>query len=85
MKRTTSTANMVEPTETSKATNSFIAPRITDFIIEKPTEPWIARLNQYISYQKKQHRQDDRFFFEDEYNIKGMIRIAEFEHRFETV
>uniref|UniRef100_A0A915J1S8 Uncharacterized protein n=1 Tax=Romanomermis culicivorax TaxID=13658 RepID=A0A915J1S8_ROMCU len=41
--------------------------------------------DRYISYQKKQHHQDDGFFFAHEYNIKRMIRIAEFERWFETV
>uniref|UniRef100_A0A915IDC6 Uncharacterized protein n=1 Tax=Romanomermis culicivorax TaxID=13658 RepID=A0A915IDC6_ROMCU len=41
--------------------------------------------DRYVSYQKKQYRQDDRFFFPDEYNIKPMIRITEFEQWFKTV
>uniref|UniRef100_A0A915KU26 Uncharacterized protein n=1 Tax=Romanomermis culicivorax TaxID=13658 RepID=A0A915KU26_ROMCU len=41
--------------------------------------------HQYVSYQKKQHLQDNRFFFADEYNLKRMIRIAEFEGWFEMI
>uniref|UniRef100_A0A915KL43 Uncharacterized protein n=1 Tax=Romanomermis culicivorax TaxID=13658 RepID=A0A915KL43_ROMCU len=41
--------------------------------------------DRYITYQKKQHCQDDRFFFADEYNIKRMVRISQFELWFERV
>uniref|UniRef100_A0A915IUK1 Uncharacterized protein n=1 Tax=Romanomermis culicivorax TaxID=13658 RepID=A0A915IUK1_ROMCU len=41
--------------------------------------------DRYIMYQCKQHHQDHRFFFADEYNIKGMIRITEFEKWFQTI
>uniref|UniRef100_A0A915KXS9 Uncharacterized protein n=1 Tax=Romanomermis culicivorax TaxID=13658 RepID=A0A915KXS9_ROMCU len=41
--------------------------------------------DRYISYQKKQYRQDDRFFFAEEYNIKCMIRITEFERWFQRI
>uniref|UniRef100_A0A915HIX5 Uncharacterized protein n=1 Tax=Romanomermis culicivorax TaxID=13658 RepID=A0A915HIX5_ROMCU len=40
--------------------------------------------DRYISYQHKQHWQDDRFSFPDKYSIQRMIRITEFERWFET-
>uniref|UniRef100_A0A915JLG4 Uncharacterized protein n=1 Tax=Romanomermis culicivorax TaxID=13658 RepID=A0A915JLG4_ROMCU len=43
MKPMTGTANMLELTEMSKATNFFIPLGITNFTIKKPTDLWIAR------------------------------------------
>uniref|UniRef100_A0A915KSF5 Uncharacterized protein n=1 Tax=Romanomermis culicivorax TaxID=13658 RepID=A0A915KSF5_ROMCU len=61
--------------------------QITSWLINPPPifRKYFNVQDRYILYQKKQHCQDDRFFFADEYNIKPMIRIAEFERWFKTV
>uniref|UniRef100_A0A915IZ09 Uncharacterized protein n=1 Tax=Romanomermis culicivorax TaxID=13658 RepID=A0A915IZ09_ROMCU len=73
-------------TNQSEATTSQSSGITSSLINPLPIFPKVFNVqDQYISYQGKQHHQDDRFFFADEYNIKRMIRIAEFEHWFETL
>uniref|UniRef100_A0A915JNI2 Uncharacterized protein n=1 Tax=Romanomermis culicivorax TaxID=13658 RepID=A0A915JNI2_ROMCU len=73
-------------TSESEATTSQSLAISTSLINPRPIfKKHFNDQDRYVSYQKKQYRQDDRFFFADEYNIKRMIRITEFERWFETV
>uniref|UniRef100_A0A915J3P7 Uncharacterized protein n=1 Tax=Romanomermis culicivorax TaxID=13658 RepID=A0A915J3P7_ROMCU len=67
-------------TSQSEATTSQSSVISTSLINPPPIlKKYFNDQDRCVSYQKKQYCQDNIFFFADEYNIKRMIRITEFE------